>query len=241
MPRFFVNTPFNNTIIISGDDAKHISRSLRMKIGENLTVCDANGNDYLCTISEINNDNILLNVISSYKNISEPNINITLYQAIPKSDKMDFIVQKAVELGVYKIIPVITSRCIARPDKKNKNKKLDRLNKIALSAAQQSGRGIIPSVEDIVSFDNAINEMTKDDLSIIFYESKGKTLKNIIDKNHKNISIMIGAEGGFDIDEINKAISLNINIVNLGPRILRCETAPICAISSIMYATGNLE
>ena len=241
MPRFFVTEPFSDTLIITGEDARHISRSLRMAVGESLTVCDTKGTDYLCEITSVTDREVFLKVISSSVCKSDPDVKVTLYQAMPKSDKLELIVQKAVELGVNRIVPVMTSRCISRPDKKSMDKKLERLNKIALSAAQQSGRGIIPEVSEIMSFDKAINEMANDECPILFYESDGKTLKALMDTNPKSVSIMVGSEGGFEPDEVQFAAENGVNIVNLGPRILRCETAPMCALSAVMYATGNLE
>ncbi len=241
MPRFFVTESFADNFSIGGEDAKHISRSLRMSAGERLTICDANGTEFLCEIEAITDKEVFLKVISSCKTKSEPDIDVTLYQALPKSDKLEFIVQKAVELGVKKIVPVLTSRCISRPDKKSMDKKTDRLNKIALSAAKQSGRGIIPQVMPTLSFEDAVNKMADDECPILFYESQGSTLKGLMEKSPKSISIMVGSEGGFEPGEVEAARRAGVSIVNLGPRILRCETAPICALSAIMYAAGNLE
>lgn len=241
MPRFFVTEPFGDSVVIDGEGARHISRSLRMAVGEEVIVCDTKGNDFLCEIESVADKEVYLKVNSSSKCESEPNVKVTLYQAMPKSDKLELIVQKAVELGVHRIVPVLTSRCISRPDKKSMDKKLDRLNKIALSAAQQSGRGIVPEVSSMISFERAVEEMAKDECPILFYESDGTKLKTLMDASPKSVSIMIGSEGGFEREEVEKAASLGIPAVNLGKRILRCETAPMCALSAIMYATGNLE
>lgn len=239
MPRFFVNNINENNVIIDGNDALHIRKSLRMNVGDVLTVC-CNGIDYSCEISEINMETILLKVLFFNKSKSEPNINLTLYQAIPKSDKLELIIQKAVELGASQIIPVLTRRCISRPSEKDFQKKLSRYNKIAESASKQAGRAIIPQVLPMINYSSAIETMKKDDVSIVFYESGGLRLNEMNFSDKKNISIMIGSEGGFDDLEISEAQKNGIETVWLGNRILRCETAPITAISLLMYLTGNL-
>lgn len=239
MPRFFVNNINETNVIIEGNDALHIRKSLRMNVGDVLTVC-CNGIDYSCEISEINMETILLKVLFFNKSESEPNINLTLYQAIPKSDKLELIIQKAVELGASQIIPVLTRRCISRPSEKDFQKKLSRYNKIAESASKQAGRAIIPQVLPMINYSSAIETMKKDDVSIVFYESGGLRLNEMNFSDKKNISIMIGSEGGFDDLEISEAQKNGIETVWLGNRILRCETAPITAISLLMYLTGNL-
>lgn len=239
MPRFFVNNINENNVIIDGNDALHIRKSLRMNVGDVLTVC-CNGIDYSCEISEINMETILLKVLFFNKSESEPNINLTLYQAIPKSDKLELIIQKAVELGASQIIPVLTRRCISRPSEKDFQKKLSRYNKIAEFASKQAGRAIIPQVLPMINYSSAIETMKKDDVSIVFYESGGLRLNEMNFSDKKNISIMIGSEGGFDDLEISEAQKNGIETVWLGNRILRCETAPITAISLLMYLTGNL-
>jgi len=239
MPRFFVNNINENNVIIDGNDALHIRKSLRMNVGDVLTVC-CNGIDYSCEISEINTEKILLKVLFFNKSESEPNINLTLYQAIPKSDKLELIIQKAVELGATQIVPVLTRRCISRPSEKDFQKKLLRYNKIAESASKQAGRAIIPEVLPMINYSNAIEAMKKDDVSIVFYESGGLRLNEMNFSDKKNISIMIGSEGGFDDLEISEAQKNGIETVWLGNRILRCETAPITAISLLMHLTGNL-
>jgi len=239
MPRFFVNNINENNVIIDGNDALHIRKSLRMNVGDVLTVC-CNGIDYSCEISEINMETILLKVLFFNKSESEPNINLTLSQMIPKSDKLELIIQKAVELGASQIIPVLTRRCISRPSEKDFQKKLSRYNKIAESASKQAGRAIIPQVLPMINYSSAIETMKKDDVSIVFYESGGLRLNEMNFSDKKNISIMIGSEGGFDDLEISEAQKNGIETVWLGNRILRCETAPITAISLLMYLTGNL-
>ena len=240
MPRFFSECCDDQYCYIDGPDAIHISKSLRMQIGEELVVCDQKGTDYHCVIECVDSNKITLKVIKKEKNISEPDVELTLYMALPKSDKMELIVQKCVELGIAKIVPIITSRCISRPDDKSMNKKIDRYQKIAYEAAKQSGRGIIPEICEKMSFKEAVKLASKDDVSMIFYENGGNDIKSFFKDSPKTISMFIGAEGGFDLSEINCAKDFGILPATLGPRILRCETAPITATSIIMYLTGNM-
>lgn len=239
MPRFFVED-FEKTAKISGDDARHISRSLRMKVGEILTVCDTKGVDYFCTITSLSDDAVELEINTKRKTESEPTIDVTLFQCMPKGEKIESVVQKSVELGVRTIVPVISSRCISRPDAKSGEKKVKRLNKIAAEAAKQSGRGILPTVENITDFKSMVNRLKNYDLAVCFYELYGEPLRTLIE-NHKKIAIIIGSEGGFSVDEIETLKSEGVKIATLGKRILRTETAPLAALTSIMLLSGNLE
>ncbi len=239
MPRFFLENIIGDKTVITGPDATHISKSLRMKVGDEITLCDMKGTDYFSVIEKID-ENVYCRVMSSERSKTEPDIRVTLYQALPKSDKLELIIQKAVELGVSEIVPVLTSRCISRPDEKSMDKKLERFSKISLEAAKQSGRGIIPCVLPTVSFKEAIDRMKSDDLAIICYEGGGKRLSHLKLPERKTISLIIGAEGGFSEEEIEFSKKSGIEIVGLGPRILRCETAPLAAISIIMNLTENM-
>lgn len=238
MPRFFCENINENNVVITGQDAKHISRVLRMKQGETLVLCDGNGIDYYCKINDISED-IKLSVVEKKKNESEPDVYITLYQAIPKGDKLDFIVQKAVELGAKRIVPVMTKYCVSRPKPDAAEKKTERLNKIALEASKQCGRAVVPVVESFIDFNTAIKRMAKE-RSMVFYEGGGEKVYNIVSCEDKKISIFIGSEGGFSEEEINSCKSCGITPATLGKLILRCETAPICALTLVMNATGNI-
>lgn len=239
MPRFFTDIKPENQICLTGADAAHITGSLRMKIGNELIVC-SDGVDYKCRISQLNDGNVMLDVLESSPCLAEPDVRVTLYQALPKSDKMDFIIQKAVELGVSAIVPVLSARCISRPEPRIFAKKLERFNRIALEAAKQSGRGFIPQIDSLISFSNAIKRCADSDCAIILYEKSGAKLADTINKSHKSISVFIGSEGGFELDEIHSAENLGVKPIWLGHRILRCETAPIVALSNIMLLTENL-
>lgn len=240
MHRFFVSPDNinNNSVTISGEDVAHLSKVLRLREGENIIVCDSAGTDYECRIESISKTEAVASVISSTPNIAEPPINITIYQGLPKSDKMDYIVQKCVELGVNKIVPVITKRAVAIP--RDGDKKILRWQRIANEAAKQCGRGVLPQIGEIAEFKTILkNVALEDNLNIIPYENeKSFKLKNAL-KPVKNINIFIGPEGGFDPEEIELAMTSGIQPVTLGPRILRTETAPIAVVSAVMYDIGD--
>ena len=239
MPRFFIDDINDERAIITGSDANHIGRSLRMKVGEEITLTKA-GYDYDCVIESFTAETVYCKVISKEKNSSEPTINLTLYQALPKSDKMELIIQKAVELGATKIVPVLTQRCISRPDNKSFKKKIERFQKISLEAAKQSGRGIIPEIGDLINLKEAIKLTKFDDTSFICYECGGESLLDVNLKEFKNISLFIGSEGGFEKSEVDFCKDNGVIPIWLGNRILRCETAPLAAISIIMNLTHNM-
>ena len=240
MHRFFVlpGQINNGCITITGDDLWHLSKVLRLREGDAITVCDSQGTDYDCKISKISKTEAIAAILGSCPNNSEPPINVTIYQGLPKSDKMDYIVQKCVELGAVKVVPVITKRAVAIPH--DENKKISRWQKIASEAAKQCGRGILPEVCRCVTFEQAIEAISQNDaLNIIPYENEkcSKLRDALTSKN--NINILIGPEGGFDESEIEVAMSKNIKPVTLGPRILRTETAPLAVLAAVMYELGD--
>ena len=240
MPRFFTETINEIKGTISGDDAKHIAKVLRMHAGEKLVACDCQGFDYDCVIDSLTDKEVELSVERKYLSETEPSVRVTLYQAMPKSDKMELIIQKAVELGVSAIVPVQTKRCVSRPDAKSMAKKLERYNRIALEAAKQCGRGRIPQVLPMLDFTEAIKAMKEDQRAFLFYENSTSSFRKELEQGVSSVSIMVGAEGGFEEEEVQKALDLDIASLSLGKRILRCETAPLAALSIIMYETGNM-
>ncbi|MBQ7901450.1 MAG: 16S rRNA (uracil(1498)-N(3))-methyltransferase [Clostridia bacterium] len=241
MHRFFVQPDCieGQTVTIAGDDVKHISKVLRLRSGDEITVCDSCGSDYVCAIDEITQTSVAAHVLQKKPNTAEAPVRITIYQGLPKSDKMDYIVQKCVELGVVQIVPVVTKRAVARPH--DEDKKLSRWQKIASEAAKQCGRGIIPRVGAICTFEQVISNLSDDGLNILPYENENQCRLRDVLKGHSgaDINIIIGPEGGFDESEISAAQQQGINIVTLGPRILRTETAPIAAVSAVMYELGD--
>ena len=242
MPRFFVESVENDFIEKNGDDARHISLSLRMKKGESLVLCDGKGREAEAVIREAFPESVVLDITERRDSIAEPKTEVVLYQALPKFDKLEYIIQKSVELGVSKIVPVLSSRCISRPDEKTMKKKLERLRKIADEAAKQSGRGKLPEVGELLSFKNAVAEMVKAETPIFFFEHAEYPLHEIMEKRRGGkIAMMVGSEGGFSEEEAAFAAEKGALIASLGPRILRCETAPVAALSAIMYAAGEME
>ncbi len=239
MPRFFIDKPNGNNAIVTGADAVHIGRSLRMKLGDELILC-CDATEYTTKILTISDSEVVCEILSSQTSKAEPNISLRLFQAIPKSDKMELIIQKAVELGADEITPVLTERCVSRPDDKSFKKKKVRWEKIALEAAKQSGRGIIPKISDILSFEECVLELQKLDCAFMCYEKGGERLTADRLKNASNVGILIGSEGGFEQAEADFAFENNITLIGLGNRILRCETAPIATISIIMSLTDNM-
>ncbi len=241
MPRFFVPGNIADTVSLIGEDAAHVARSLRMKPGESLTLCDGAGTDYLCVITSVAPDEIQLRVERSEPSRSEPDVAVTLFQGLPKGEKMEWIVQKAVELGAARIVPFLAARSISRPDGAAAQKKAQRWQKIADEAAKQSQRGSLPRVDAPVSFEQAARDAFRCEQVLLLYEGGGKALREFLPKNPQSLAFFVGPEGGFDPDEVAALQSLGAGIVSLGSRILRTETAPLAALAAIMYATGNLE
>lgn len=240
MPKFFVDRSNiqGDSIYIDGDNVNHIKNVFRMKIGDELTLCDGCGNDYRAVISEESCDCIKADIVSTVCSDSEPRVKVTLYQGIPKGSKMDLIVQKNVELGVSKIVPVMCERTIVKLNEKDVQKKVDRWNKIAHEAAKQSGRGVVPYVTAPVTLAYAIDMAKKSDVLLIPYEKEKDTrLKDVLRKGADihDISVFIGPEGGFDEREIDLATCNGVVPVTLGNRILRTETASIYMTSVIIY------
>ena len=244
MPRFFIRQEQidNGKIRILGDDAHHISFSLRMAVGESVTVCDMQGIEYECTIEVFEEGAVTLNIEESRTSLNEPNIVIKLFQALPKGDKLDSVIQKAVECGVSEITPFESERCIVRIKADAEAKKTERRQRIAKEAAKQSGRSVIPAVEMSVSFSEMLKRASMSDLCLFCYEGDGtlplgKLLREV-DIEHKDrgyiVSVVIGSEGGFSLAEVEKAREAGFVLAGLGRRILRTETAPIFALSALV-------
>lgn len=240
MPRFFIDSINESDIFLDGENARHIGRSLRMRTGEKVTVCCC-GIDYDCEIQRITEDSVFLDLLEKHPCYAEPTVDVTLFQAVPKLDKLEFIIQKSTELGVSRVVPVLTRRCISRPNEKDFSKKLPRLAKIAEEAAKQSGRGKIPEISPIVSYSECLAMMKNLDKNIILYEGEGgKPFSDVTVEGIKSAGILIGSEGGFESSEVEQAVSAGAERVWLGKRILRCETAPISALTILMFLTKNM-
>ncbi len=227
--------------IIEGETARHMLKSLRMKSGEKLTLVTPSGQQLDCELVSAVGDSAEVKVTARSLCPNEPDVKITLYQALPKGDKMDYIIQKCVELGVSRIVPMISARCVSRPDEKSLGKKRQRWQKIAKEAAQQSRRGIIPEVCEAVSFKQAVKQSEANDKNIIFYELGGESVRSLLPDSPEKIGIFIGSEGGFEQNEVDFVLENGGLRATLGRRILRAETAPLAALSIIMYQTGNFD
>ncbi len=224
---------------LTGENARHISKVLRMRTGEELTLVTPDKIQCECKISSFDGGDVTVDIISQKPCENEPDVFVTLYQALPKGDKMDFIVQKCTELGISRIVPMISARCVSRPDKKSLAKKCERWQKIALQAAMQSRRGIIPEVCPCVSFADAAELTKQNEKTVFFYEMGGESVKNILTNKPKTIGMFIGSEGGFEQSEVDLVTGSGGCAATLGKRILRAETAPLAALSIIMYQTNN--
>lgn len=230
----------NGKAVIDGEEAKHISRVLRMKTGDSVVLCDGSGMFYSARLCDFDGKTVTAEIEDVYRAPSEPKLSITLYQGAPKAAKLELIVQKATEIGVVRIVPMNTARTVAKLEKASK---LDRLRKIAREAAKQCKRGIVPEISEPVSFKEAVGLAAADELAIIPYEEETEnSLKNILrGKNISSLSIMIGPEGGFDEGEIRLAAENSVIPVTLGKRILRTETAGLAVSAVSLYELGDME
>ena len=241
MPRFFAPSEnFNENIVkIVGDDAYHIARALRMAVGDEITVADMKGREHSCRLIKIRDSECECEILSTKEGKTESPVEITLYMGYPKGDKLETVIQKAVELGAIRIVPFESSRCIKKPKQEKAEKQGARLSRIAEEAAKQCGRSRLPEVLAPISFAEAVKSASEADLTLFCYEGDETTsLKSVIEKSSdvKTISVLVGCEGGFSLDEAEKAVKAGLIAVNLGPRILRCETAPSYVLSAISYA-----
>ena len=233
MPKFFLDNAPGETALLDGEDGRHIARSLRMRPGEALTLCDCRGTDYDGVIDAIDGESVTVRILGSRPCAAEPSLSAVLYQCLPKLDKFDLVVQKSVELGVSRIVPVLSMRCVSRPDAKSLAKKLERWNRIAAEAAKQSGRGILPPVSPTLPFEQAVREAeSAGGVNLLFYEGVGEATRTA--------SLFVGPEGGFDKSEVELAAAHGITPATLGPRILRTETAPLAALAAMMTVSGNM-
>lgn len=242
MPRFFVPKQEigSSFLVLTGENAAH-AKVLRLKNGDDVTICDGEGTDYICTVSDVANGQISLVVHSADPSQSEPKVACSVYMAFAKADKFEHVIQKATELGAAELVCFPSVRCVSRPDEKSLVKKLDRWQKIAASAAEQSRRGRIPQVIALPSYSSALKRAAEADLAVCFYENEEQlTFRAAIEAApFRTASILTGPEGGFESEEVRQAAEAGLKICTLGSRILRCETAPLCALSALMYVTGE--
>ena len=242
MIRFFVDPAQlrDDFVVLTGENANH-AKVLRVKNGDQAVLCDGQGNECICTVSDVAPGQISLVVNSREASTTEAKVKASVYMAFAKGDKFEHVIQKATELGAYEIVAFPSGRCVSKPDKKSLDKKLERWQKIAASAAQQCGRGIVPSVVVLNSYTEALRRAKESDIAVLFYENeRATTLRAVLQENtYNSISMITGPEGGLEQDEVSRAIDSGLHVCTLGSRILRCETAPLCALSAVMYDSGE--
>ncbi len=251
MPKFFVKQEQiqENKIIIKNQDVKHIKNVLRAKIGEKLEICNREtGENFICSINKFEENQIWCNIEQKIKEKIESNIKVTIFQGLPKADKMEYIIQKSVELGVYDITPVEMKRCIVKLDEKNAKKKIERWQKISEVAAKQCGRNIIPQINNVINIKKLCENTQKYDILLIAYENEEKhTLKQELNQikkqlqDNKNfkIGVIIGPEGGLEKQDVENLEKTGAKVITLGKRILRTETVALNVLSIIMYELEN--
>ena len=240
MVRFFVSAEDleKEDVSLTGENAQH-AKVLRLKPGETVLLCDGEGREAVCKVAST--DGWLLRAMERRESQSEAAVKVSVYMALPKADKLEHVIQKATELGAYEIVTFPSARCVSRPDEKSLKKKLERWEKIAASAAEQSGRGRIPKVLVLGSFSEALTRAAQADKALMFYEhEEALTLKMALSSGgYSTVSLLTGPEGGLEEAEVTQAREAGLQVCTLGKRILRCETAPLCALSAGMYDAGE--
>ena len=240
MVRFFVSAEDleKEVVSLTGENAQH-AKVLRLKPGEMVLLCDGEGREAVCKVAST--DGWLLRAMERRESQSEAAVKVSVYMALPKADKLEHVIQKATELGAYEIVTFPSARCVSRPDEKSLKKKLERWEKIAASAAEQSGRGRIPKVLVLGSFSEALTRAAQADKALMFYEhEEALTLKMALSSGgYSTVSLLTGPEVGLEEAEVAQAREVGLQVCTLGKRILRCETAPLCALSAVMYDAGE--
>lgn len=242
MTRFFVGVQelSGDELLLVGENAQH-ARVLRLKEGEEVLLCNGAGLECRCQVTQMCSDLVRLKALEYRQNCSEAEIQVSVYMAFPKADKLEHVIQKATELGAYEIVAFPSGRCVSKPDEKSLRKKLERWQKIAASAAEQSGRGRIPQVLVLDSYAAALARAAQAQTALMFYENEhAVTLRMALESSDlKTVSLLTGPEGGLEEKEVEQARRAGLQVCTLGRRILRCETAPLCALSAVMYAAGE--
>lgn len=243
MPKFFIQASQmqDDKITLIGEDVKHIANVLRKQIGDEINICNiVTSENYLCQIKDINKEKIECNVIKKLQSEAEPNTEITIFQGLPKAEKMELIIQKCTELGAKSFVPVEMERCVVKLDSKTQAKKIERWQKIAETAAKQSGRDAIPTVEKLINLQKVCNLIQKYDIVLLAYENEKNTtlkqvLKQIDKKQNLKIGVIIGPEGGIAEKEVQLLQNAGAKIITLGNRILRTETVGLVMTGILMY------
>ena len=247
MPRFFVRSDQirEDRIVLEGDDARHVAYALRMAAGETVVICDSRSNEYTCTLTEFGDGYVSARIESVKENQTEPPFSVHLFQGLPKGDKLDTVIQKAVECGAREITPFESSRCVVHMKPEAEARKTERRGRIAHEAAKQCGRGCLPTVHETVTFDRVLDRVGEFDLVLFCYEGEGtRSLKAVLHEafdafrgqaETPRVAVIIGSEGGFSINEAERASDAGCRMVGLGPRILRTETAGAFVLGCLVY------
>lgn len=243
MVRFFISPEemHESFLVLTGENAAH-AKVLRLKEGDVVTVCDGRGRECSCTVSDVSPGQVSLVTHGWEASQTELEVRVRIFMAFPKADKLEHVIQKATELGASEITAFPSARCVSRPEQRAWEKKLVRWQKIAAAAAEQSGRGRIPLVTVLPTYEAALREAAQAELPILFYENEeNRTLSMVLAGRAglRSVSLMTGPEGGLEPEEVQQACRAGLEVCTLGRRILRCETAPLCAISAVMFALGE--
>lgn len=244
--RFFVTSDCigEQEITLLPEDANHVFRVLRMHPGEEISVCADNGKKYECLLIQVDKSGVTAQIQSVGDYSNEPSAHVTVYAALAKGDRFDYLIQKCVECGVSRIVPFLSERCVARPVKNEYDKKRQRFQRIALEASKQSQRSRPVEVGEILDFATAMTQAAQADTALLLYEKENRVSLSGALKNSDpcgTFSVVTGPEGGFSEEEAKQAMEQGLQSVSIGPRILRCETAPVAALCAIMYQTGNFD
>ena len=246
MPKFFISPEVirNGVIRLGTNNTAHL-KALRIRAGETMTVSDGCGREYRCVYRGMDSGEGIAEILAQYDCHTEPSLQAHVFAALPKGDKTETIIQKAVELGAFDICFFLSSRCISRPDDNAMLKRLERLNRVSEEAAMQSGRGRIPAVFWIPQFSDMLKKAAESALSLFLWEeAENASLRSVMQAysgTPESLALVSGPEGGFSREEADQATCIGLIPITLGKRILRCETAPICTLSAVMYETENLE
>ena len=238
--RYFLTDINNNIATVTDNEAVHLCRVMRIKSGDEVILCDNNGFDYRAVAKDVNEKIITFDILEKTKNLAEPDKNLVVYMALPKSDKLEFIVQKACELGAKKLVPFVSEFCIAQKSKKEDNKK-SRLAKISAEAAKQCGRCTPMEIGDTLTFKQLLTDMKQNDINLFFYEHADMPLSKVDYSDKNTVGVIIGSEGGFSEKECAQLAENGAVTISLGKRILRCETAAVSAVTLAMYTMGEME
>ena len=244
--RYFTTEIAGGRAVLRGADAHHLARVMRARPGDTVILCDGNAVEYTATVTGFGQESVEFSVQEGYPSVAEPGVELTLLAGYPKQDKLEQIIKHGVELGAAHIVPFFSRYCVAAP--KKEEQKNERYNRIAFEAAKQCGRGILPDVAlPLPNFGAVCRSLDQYDLVLFCYECGGAPLRQLLaeatpaDGEKLKIAIITGAEGGFAAEEAEMAEKAGAKTVGLGPRILRCETAPLVVVSAVMTLTGNLE